>query len=105
MQNDVCKKKFMIFPNILKIISLQTFEHKQFFYSSSFFSFIAIMGNVTTLEHSSLQKQMKNKKAKQILSIFIGRRTKCVVQLELHDFFPIVSFQFGIFSSQFVNNI
>src|SRR3954462_7758894 len=63
MQNDVCKKKFMIFPNILKIISLQTFEHKQFFYSFFFyFFFIAIMGNVTTLEHSSLQKQMINKK-------------------------------------------
>src|SRR3954466_4019204 len=57
MQNDVCKKRFMIFPNILKIISLQIFEHKQFFYSF----FITIMGNVTTLEHSSLQKQMKNK--------------------------------------------
>src|SRR3954462_6488844 len=63
MQNDVCKKKFMIFPNILKIIFLQTFDHKLFFYS--FFFIIAIMGNVTTLERSSLQKQMINKKAKQ----------------------------------------
>jgi len=63
MQNDVCKKKFMIFPNILKIISLQTFEHKLFFYSFIIF-FITIMGNVTTLEHSSLQKQIKIK-AKQ----------------------------------------
>src|SRR3954466_4421885 len=62
------------------------------------------MGNVTTLERSSLQKQMI-KKTKQILSIFIRRRTKCIVQLELHDFFPIVSFQLGLFSLQLVNNI
>src|SRR4051812_30766105 len=70
------------------------------------FFFIAIMGNVTTLERSSLQKQMINeKKAKQVLNIFIRRRTKCIVQLELHDFFPIVSFQLGLFSSQLVNHI